>query len=90
MVSFISKYLTKDSSSLGCDSMSLVQYILSSHVTTILGLPEPQHEGTTMLWNTRKYSPIGMSHPKDLNPYKQQPKNLHSHNTYHIYCLKNK
>lgn len=87
MVSLISKYLTKDSSSLGCDAMSLVQYIISSHVTTLLGLPDPQREGTTILWNTRKYLPIGISHPKDLNPHKQEPKNYH--NIYHIYCMKN-
>jgi hypothetical protein len=88
MVSLISKYLTMDSSLLGCDSMSLVKYSLSSCVTTLLGLPDPQHEGTTILWNTRKYSPNCMSHPKDLNPHKQHCKNLHSHNSYHIYCLK--
>lgn len=84
MVSLISKYLTKDSSLLGYDSMSLVQYILSSRVTTLLGLPDPEHEGTTILWNTRKYSPNGMSHPEDLNPHKQHHKNLQSHYSYHI------
>jgi len=76
MVSLISKYLMKDSSLLGCDSVFLVQYILSSHVTTLLGLPEPQHEGTTILWNTRKYSPSGMSHPKDLTNNTVRTSNL--------------
>ena len=89
MVSLISKYLTKDSSLLGCDSTSLVQYSLSSHATALFGLPNPQHEGTTILSKTRRYSPNCMSHPKDLNPHKQHCKNLQSHISYHIYCLKN-
>lgn len=69
--------------------MALVQYILSSRVTTLLGLPHPQHEGTTIFCNTSKYLPNGMSHPKGMNPHKQHCKNLQSHNSYHIYCLKN-